>query len=474
MRKIHPTLINHTEIVNFYGFTNTIDPSLFLSQHGVIHTRRTICPDCGTLCSYNGSNNSGHLITRSYGSIFKIGQQRCSSCNKTYQVENEFIHSVKTSLDQFVRDICVSLREKYLSYSDISDHFKEVFHISISSSSVQAIVCNRLASFEELEIKYEIENEFYGYDEQYLKVNGKRVYRIVIYDYKNMCPIYEEEHETLTKKLLKSILNKVFADKIPKGFVFDMRTMYPKAFREVFGKKIKLQFCVFHLHKHILDEYKKALKLGDSVKFTLMDYRNMYALFDVFYDRTKEINLIEGFQKELEQFKQILQKTDMVEIYAKGIKFPKKCDSKKEFLLDIYEKSLMKKLRRFLAQEKLKRRREKRTLVVRDTHEAEIQLKNIVKVIDRYPKKVQKIIKKMSEEFDLFTGSEGEIPTNNKLEGFFGTTLKKFRKKGFQTKEGLQNFFTFKKAKYLGQKIVQGSNLCEISTILGIIPLFKT
>jgi transposase-like protein len=476
MKTIQPTLINYAEILTFYNLSRKIDPNIFLSPKGVIHTSRIECPLCGNLCSYNGSNESGHIISRSYGATFKIGQQFCSNCNKTYQVNTGFLNQIKTSLDKFILNTAISLREKHLSFQEISNHFKDAYHISISSSTIETTVNNKLLDLDDLELEYEIEDGFYGYDEQYLKVNGKRIYRIVIYDYKKNYPIYECEHQSLTKKILKSILIEVFGDNIPKGFVFDMRTMYPKAFKEVFGRKIKLQFCVFHLHKHILDEYKKALKSCNSVKFRLMDYRNMYGLFNVFYNRTQEIKLIEGFQKEFEMFKDLLSHSENITLYSTGIKSNKKCNSlekKKEFLISMYEKSLMKKFRRFLKAEKNKRKRQKKTLIIRDIEDARSQLDLILSVKIIYPKKIKKIISKMNEEFELFTGSEGEILTNNKLEGFFGTTLKKFRKKGFQTREGLKNFFTFKKMKYLGKKIVEPLNLCDLSLVLGVIPLFR-
>ncbi len=477
MIKAQPTLINYSNFLGFYNLTLQTNQDIFLSKNNVIHTKRKECPKCGKLCSYNGSNYSGNIISRSYSTLFKKGQQKCSNCNTTVQPENPIIDKIKLKLNNMIISMVLSLREKYLSYQEIASHLNDCFKIKISKSTIEKIIESELEKIYDLELDFDIEDYFYGYDEQYLKVNGKRVYRIVIFDYKNNIPIYEADHPTLTRKILIQILKSVFKKTKPKGFVFDMRTMYPDAFKEVFGKKIKLQFCIFHLNKHILDGYRKALKITNSTVWTITDYYNMYTIFDTFYDRKNELDLLASFDKEFRLFKYSLKYAEDYSVFFENIKFPKKCKSetdKIDFLILIYEKSLMKKFRKYLHQERLKRKRNKVNLTTRQIGEAENKLKSLLYSIDIFPKKIQKIINNIKNNFDIFTGSNGEINTNNKLEGFFGVTLKKFRKKGFQTDKGLKNFFAFQKMKYLKQKIAEPISLISISTIFSIFSLFFT
>lgn len=472
MNLYQPTLINfgHITLLRDYAAQNNI--KLFISKNGVMHTKRKHCPYCDGICNYNGSNKTGHIISRSEDIYFKVGQQHCPYCDKTIQVENEFIVSIKQALNQFLISETLSLREKFMSYADISRHLYEVHKIKIDDTTLKTICENRFLDFENLEFDYEIEDGFYGYDEQYIRVNGKLVYRIIIYDCKNNCVIYEAKHEKLTKIILKQILKEVFGDEMPKGFIFDMKTMYPKAFKEVFGRKIKLQYCVFHLNKLILKEYSQSIKVGKKSNWSLVHYLNLYSLFNIFYNREQEIKLLKDFQKDLNNYKEKLAEIEDVGSYKKDVSFPKKCktdDEKRVYLVRVYEKELMDKFREHLHAEKLRRRRDKETLKVRTKEDAKNKLEKLRRISNWYPKKIEARIKKIKDNFELFTGSDGEHLTNNRLEGFFGTTLSGARKNGFHSDKALENFFNFQKLKASGIKIFESFSISKMAMIFGIV-----
>lgn len=476
MKLLTANLINYSHVSLIYQHASMINTKIYVSADKVIHTERINCPVCGNKCSYNGSNNSGNIVSRSIDSFFKKGQQHCTHCGKTYQVENEFVDSVKNDLDQMVLSVALSLRKMHTSYSDISKHISEVHGISISESTLKTICEKRLCDFDDLEIDFAVEDDFYGYDEQYLTVGGKKAYRIVIFDFKNNTPIYEAKHENLTKDALKSILKEVFPDKKPKGFVFDMKTMYPDAFKEVFGKNIKLQYCVFHLNKLILDEYQKALKAGKKVKWNLIHYRNMYSLFDIFYGRKQELDLIETLENELNRYKEKLNRIEDIDAHFKNVQFSNKCNTRENkiaYCTRVYEKELMSVFRDHLYAEKLRRKREKTGLKPRAKEDARNRLDKIIKMSAYYPKALQKRIQKINDNFDLFTGSDGAYLTNNMLEGFFGSTLKKFRKKEFHSDDGLKNYFTFRKIKQAGINIIEQFSILRLADLFGIAVFFR-
>lgn len=473
MKIYQPTLINFRSFKQIFDYAKQLDVKIIISKDGVLHTERIHCPHCGGLCSYNGSNKTGNIISRSVGSFIKKGQQYCKTCDKTIQVENEFIDTLINELNQFIQSNVLSLREKFMSYPEIAMHLNEVYNIQISVTTLETICERIIRTYDSVDIDFEIKNEFYGYDEQYIKVNGKLVYRVIIFDYKNNCPIYEAKHETLTKNELKNILRTVFGDNKPKGFVFDMRPMYPNAFKEVFGKTIKLQFCVFHLNKLILDEYRQSLKIGKKVKWSIASYLGLYSLFDIFYVRKQELDLLKKFQKDLNYFKKGIKIIENIDTEFKEIKFPKKCknrNDKNKYLEHLYEKELIKTFRKHLHAEKLRRKRDNEKLKPQTKEDARKKLDKIYTMTSIfYPKKIQKRIGIIKTNFELFTGSDGEYLTNNKLEGFFGTTLKKFRKKGFHSDKGLQNFFNFRKLRQSKTNIIKPFSITKMATLFGII-----
>jgi len=472
MNLYQPTLNNYGHIAQMHKYATQAGIKLIISKNGVIHEARKICPDCGIPCSYNGSNKTGNIVSRSIGAFFKKGQQYCSKCGRTYPIDNKFIDKIISDSNQFIMSVALSLREKSMSYGDISKHFYETLHISICDETLRDVCEEKLSEYDDLDIEFEVENDFYGYDEQYIKINGKTYLRIVIFDFKNNCPIYEEKHEHLTKKILTEILGKVFGDKKPKGFIFDMRPMYPIVFKQVFGRKIKLQYCVFHLHKLILKEFRESLKVGRKVKWSLVQYLNMYSVFNIFYNREPQLELLKNFQKELTNYKENLEKVEDVDNYKKDVSFPKKCKTdgdKRKHLAELFEKELRDKFREHLHAEKLRRRRENEKLKPRTKEDAKDKLDKLIMISNWFPKKIEARLQKIKDDFELFAGSDGAHLTNNRTEGYFGSTLTGSRKKGFHSDKAFENFSKFRKLRQAGTKIFEPTPISTLAVIFGII-----
>ena len=173
-----PTLNNFAQYQNLGLMNNNV----IISKDNVIHTKRIHCPDCGTLCSYNGSSNKGnHILSKNEHSFLKKGQQKCPHCNKTVQVSNEWINKIKGSLDQFFITQISSLSQS-MSEEEISKHFEDTMGVKLPKSSVHRIIKKINEEIEALEFEYQCKEGFYAYDEQFVKVNGKLGYRIVILD----------------------------------------------------------------------------------------------------------------------------------------------------------------------------------------------------------------------------------------------------------------------------------------------------
>lgn len=433
--------INKPKLINFLNLKHfKLDyTQFFITDTNIVHIKRVKCPDCGTLCSYNGSSNKGWTVfSNSYGAFFRKGQQFCSNCKKTIQVENPYLDDILKNFLEIITSQVLSLSES-LSEKEIHEHLKRTMNIKISLSTIHNIKQILIKNLNVNETSKDVFSDFYGYDEQHLKIRGKTAYRIVILDIKENDILYEAVHPNFSKEILITILKKVFKGKKPKGFVTDMRLFYPDAFKEVFGKDIILQFCLFHLNKLLLKTYSDSLKMGKTVNWTLSDKKMLYLLFDIFYDRTSEIKKLDALIEINEKIKQNLTE-EQIEYFATLFNIPKK----KESVLKYYEKKLIKEFNQFCKQNKISRKREKRTLIPRTKEEAEDRLIATFARISSYPKAVRKAIRNINERFKYFVASKGEVTTNNKLEGFFGATLKKVRKKINKTIESFSALLKFK------------------------------
>ena len=463
-----PTLMNFSVFKTIDLFDNDIK----ITKTGIVHTAREICPDCGTICQYNGSSNKGrHSMSASYSTFLRKGQQFCPECNKTIQVENKWRDKMIVKFNDYLATEIISLSSS-LSEEEIKEHLYATKSIRISKSQIHNIISAKNEELASLEIEYEFTDSFYGYDEQYIKINGKTAYRVVIYDLKHDKIIYEQTHKRFSKKILIQILTEVFGDFKPAGFVTDMRIEYPSAFKAVFGRKIKLQFCVFHLNKLILKEYQDSVRIGKKCFWTITDYYNMYKLFDVFYDRSFALKQLAKLSKHFENFKQNLTQSK-IESYARTYNISaKNHETLKKKVLEIMEKKLLKAFRKVNKHGKLKRKREKTSLLARSVDSANLKLSEIEAIASIYPPQIRKRILRMRENFAHFTASEGVVLTNNKLEGFFGATVKKFRKKVKKSILSFKAMLNMKRAKREGIEIFHRFTLLEITQIYTTLSFF--
>jgi len=468
MKCIHPTLINFSA----FSSLNLLSGDVIIAKSGIIHTKRTKCDCCGQICHYNGSSNTGnHILSRSNGGFFRKGQQFCPDCERTIQVENSWIDENINSINQFIASQIISLSEQ-LSEDEIVAHLKTTMNIKISKSTVHNIITKSNEKFEEIEFEYEVKERFYGYDEQFIKIDGKRAYRIVFYDLTENKVIYEKIHYKFSKKILQEILKEVFPDTKPKGFVTDMRLEYPNAFRSVFGRNIKLQFCVFHLNKLILKEYAETLKFGNSIKWTLADQYNMYSLFNIYYNRSFELNRLKKSMSHLENFKMKLTE-DKVSFYVEKYNIKLKTyELQKRDVIKIMETKLLKSFRKMLHNKRNLRKRRKVTLQVRSIKSATQIFERIKQQKQIYPQKIQKRIEKIEKNFEFFIASEGEVLTNNKLEGFFGATLKKFRKKSRKSLLSFSALLKRKRARQEGMDFYRKFNIFDMAKIFTACAFF--
>lgn len=359
-----------------------------------------------------------------------------------------------------------------MSEEEIKDHLYLTKSIKISKSQIHTIIHSSNEDLASIEFSYEFTDNYYGYDEQHVRINGRIAYRLVFYDLKYDRVIYEETHKYFSKKILVKILKEVFGDKVPKGFVTDMRVEYPSAFKTVFGNKIKIQFCVFHLNKLILKEYQDSLRIGKKCFWTITDYYNLYSLFNIFYDRSFELNKLKKLSKHFDNFKKKLT-PEKIQNYAKKYTISSKNTiSLERKVIEIIQKKMLKSFRKLCKCRRINRKRTKNTLIPRMIESANSKLDEIESIASIYPSKIQKRIVKIRENFDYFTASKGEVLTNNKLEGFFGATLKKFRKKLKKSFLSFKAMLNLKRAKREGIKTFRRFTLFDLTKIFTTLSFF--
>jgi hypothetical protein len=440
-----------SEFAQFCELLHGSNLNFNITENNILHVNCEECPDCGTQMVYNGSYTSSSLYYRSQSVYFKVGQQFCPNCQKTRIPKNKFIQIIASRTNHFLECQMVSLSEKGLSCADISLHLKETFGIKISSEHVSNTIENHIMS---IDIAPPIvpEKGWFCYDEQHLKENKKTIYRIVIYHPKTLEVIYEKDHKVLNQIILESLLQQVFKGVKPIGFTFDMAPSYPKVFQKVFGKNLKMQWCLFHLNQLIFKEVKKYRRIGSKLVWNLEDIHQIYDFFNIFYERKTSIEYIVNLKERLRVFKEFIKdkvKNETTEILN-------------------FEKKLIKEFFSYQHQLKLMRKRNGETLRLISRDEALTRVQDLFYKKRSLIKPLESRIVYIKDNFERFVASlecEDSEHTNNKLEGKFGVTLRKTEKIKFRSRNALVNCLKLKQLRNRGALFIEPSSMLTLALI---------
>jgi hypothetical protein len=170
--------------------------------------------------------------------------------------------------------------------------------------------------------------------------------------------------------------------------------------------------------------------------------------------------------KHLEHFKMKLT-AEKVEFYVEKYNITLKTyELQKRDVIKIMENKLLKSFRKILHDKRNFRKRRKATLQARSIESVTQIFEEIKQQKQIFPQKIQKRIVRIEKNFEFFIASGGEVLTNNKLEGFFGATLKKFRKK---SRKSLLSFSALLKRKRARQ---EGMDFYRKFTIFDLAKIF--
>lgn len=104
---------------------------------------------------------------------------------------------------------------------------------------------------------------YYNYDEQYVKINGKWMYRLALFDVKNNILVQEKIVKTLNPQTVGNFLEEIKAQ-IP---IIAITTDSKPYYRNIMDKlQVKHQLCTFHVKKEINTWIKKLKRKNKTNK----------------------------------------------------------------------------------------------------------------------------------------------------------------------------------------------------------------
>jgi len=462
-----------------------------------------LCSDCHTRVNRNGWNPH---TKKGLGSV-KIGRYNCPNCNKHYEDDPGFWERLKQEVLDTAGMIYQKFRSFHVPYQGISEIMDMILPQGLphGKDSVFRIFAETM---KEVDIPPVEDIQFVHYDEQHPKVDGVQKFRLTLIDYGSGRPIADELHESKDSETVKAFLKKHLNPDKPIFIVTDMDTKYPDVFKEVFGKNLIHQFCLYHLNGNIVKDFPRNTTFEQEfVK---------YSLLNIFYNRDAELNMLRNMVDEEKAMKQewfrfnwrdIFENDDILCDFldntlrikwAKNAKIERSKDNKTLWIVyeensirirlnkaktkvsitsknrTIYEyfvkdednklnvyakeyahwvKNSMKEFRKFIHSSELIRRRNKENLEQRSYHDAVNTFSCLIAGIDSYDKIVQNRLKMIQKNWDKFTAFyfvKGAPATNNTVENYYSTSLKTHQKKKFRTDAGIEDQMKISEMKICG------------------------
>ena len=288
--------IDHEKIIsrklNKNPKIENINQKLFLDENNTFRYDDPICPVCGShkiikkgTITKNKQNINGNITK------FREQQYQCKKCNKKFRISNNPVIKNNKHYLQEIRKI--------------SKYFQIFLGIRISHQTIRNWSNqNHEETIHNEEFEY---SGYYLYDEQFLRLNGVRYYRLTLYDAILNIPVSERivRHripKNTKKFILDSTENKPFI-----CLTTDLFPMYRNVADEI---GVKHQLCTFHLFQTINNKLKvhcRRNKINGKARDYI--YENAQELKNCFRQNSK--------QEAIEQFKQYLQNYRAIPVVLK-------------------------------------------------------------------------------------------------------------------------------------------------------------
>lgn len=280
---------------------------LILDENNTFKYDNPICPVCGShkiikkgTITKNKQNINGNITK------FREQQYQCKKCNKKFGIRNNpLIKNNKQYLQEIIDKIPEIMKIGYQSLRKISKYFQIFLGIQISHQTIRNWSNqNHEETITNKEFEY---SGYYLYDEQFLRLNGVRHYRLTLYDAILNIPVSERIVRRRIPKNTKKFILDSTANKPFICLTTDLFPMYRNIADEI---EVKHQLCTFHLFQtinHKLKVYCRRNKINGKARDHI--YENANELKNCFRQNSK--------QEAINQFKQYLQNYRAIPVVLK-------------------------------------------------------------------------------------------------------------------------------------------------------------
>jgi transposase-like protein len=279
--------------------TQNINQKLYLHENNHFEYINLLCPYCGSKNVIKQEYRQRKLLIDDKEPLnVYLRRYLCKTCGRKSTTNiKSLIKPYKRYINLFKDKLECFLETGYRSLRKTQKDLQNFLENSPSHQTIRNwLTINNKNMIKNTERFY---SGYYTYDEQFLRINGQRMYRLTLYDQIRNIPIAEQIVPKRTPAAITQFIQKSTNNKPLISVTTDHMPLY-KNIMDYIG--VKHQLCVFHLFKMIGDKLYKKLrskKVTEREKISLClyftDIKNIFRTYNSKTSKKRLNKLLEDF-----------------------------------------------------------------------------------------------------------------------------------------------------------------------------------
>jgi len=262
-----------------------VNKRLILLANNHFELVNPVCPRCGSDRVTKQDYRRRHPILGEFGAqTVYLKRYRCKRCRKKFVTPlDSVVERNRRYASVFKAKVDGLTKTGYRPLRKLKEDLTTFFGLAPSHQTIK----NWLGIGDIKRIENQISNYsgYYCYDEQYVKIDGERAYRLAVFDPVLNVPVSEEIAANIEYNTIHGFLKEAFRNKPLFAVTTDHRREYKGIMADLGAKH---QLCIFHLFKMIGVDVYAVLKSNrasyrDKIKLCLYftEIKNVFRTYDL-------------------------------------------------------------------------------------------------------------------------------------------------------------------------------------------------
>ncbi|GAB6056150.1 transposase family protein [Methanobacterium alkalithermotolerans] len=281
--------------------TQNINQKLYLHENNHFEYINLLCPYCGSKNVIKQEYRQRKLLIDDKEPLnVYLRRYLCKTCGRKFTTNiKSIIKPYKRYINLFKDKLECFLETGYRSLRKTQKDLQNFLENSPSHQTIRNwLTINNKNMIKNTERFY---SGYYTYDEQFLRINGHRMYRLTLYDQIRNIPIAEQIVPKRTPQAITQFIEESTINQPLISVTTDHMPLY-KNIMDYIG--VKHQLCVFHLFKMIGDKLYKKLrskKVTEREKISLClyftDIKNIFRTYNSKTSQKRLEKLLNDFNR---------------------------------------------------------------------------------------------------------------------------------------------------------------------------------